>query len=221
MATFSKLQASIKLLHGDKAATIASLTSSFKEDYSHFATANNREALNQAVTELNKSPKDKAISEAISEAYKAGALTVGYVGARTGKFSAQSKEVQDVFNDAIVKACEAFNASLEACEAFKDKAPKTEADKVKAKEAKEAKAKEDKEALIVAMVQSGEIVRACDVKKIEDFAPVALIDALMLQGFDVEALKLECEALKRECEALKLENESLKASKKAKVKATA
>jgi hypothetical protein len=129
--------------------------------------------------------------------------------------------VKKTFLEAVTRACDAFSASLEACEAFRDKAPKSEAEKAKAKEDKEAKAKEDKEALITAMVQSGEIVRACDVKKLEDFSQVALIDALTLQGVDVSALMLENEALKTENETLKLENATLKTSRKVKAKATA
>lgn len=214
MSTTSRLQASIKLLHGDKGATLASLTASFREDYSHFATANNREALNMAVSELKKSPKDKAISEAISEAYKAGNLTVGYIGARTGKFSVQPEDIQATFNGAINKACEAFNSILESCEAFADKAPKTQAEKDKAKEDKAAKAKEATEATINAMIQAGEIVRACDVKKLEDMGQTALIDALVLLGVDVVAMQAAYAALTAE-------HAAMQTPKKAKAKALA
>jgi hypothetical protein len=236
MATFSKLQASIKLLHGDRGATLVTLTEGFREDFGHFARANNREALNQAIGELKKSPKDRAIADAISEGNRSAGLVEGYIGARTGKFASQPEDVQAKFNDALDRAVEAFQGSLEASDAFADKAAKTDAEKAKAKADKEAKAQANKEALITAMVQSGEIVRAVDIKTLADMSDGALILELIdrensLDEEGTHVVKLgglamfddvsrAYETLKAEYETLKAEYETLKTSKKVKAKAT-
>jgi hypothetical protein len=186
MATFSKLQALIKTIHGDRAATIAALSEGFREDFGHFVRANNSESIVLAVGELKKSEKDTAVLTAISEGRKAAGLVEGYIGARTGKFSSQPEDVQAKFNDALDRAVQAFTDSLNASYAFTEKAKKTDAEKAKAKEDKEAKAQANKEAMVTAMVQSGEIVRASDVHKLEDASTQSLLD--LLESRDSEAL---------------------------------
>ena len=183
MATFSKLQALIKTIHGDRAATIAALSEGFREDFGHFVRANNSESIVLAVGELKKSEKDTAVLTAISEGRKAAGLVEGYIGARTGKFSSQPEDVQAKFNDALDRAVQAFTDSLNASYAFTEKAKKTDAEKAKAKEDKEAKAQANKEAMVTAMVQSGEIVRASDVHKLEDASTQSLIAELMTRDF--------------------------------------
>lgn len=179
MAVKSALASFVSLMHGDRASTIDAATQAFIDDFAHFARANNREPLNVAIAALKKAPKDKAIVQAINDAYKASGLTVGYIGAKDGKFSAQPDSVQATFNDAIKVAGEAFKLSLESSVAFADKVAKTQEEKTKAKEERTAKASEALENAITAKVQAGELVRASDVKKLEDFHVSALFDALV------------------------------------------
>lgn len=217
MAIKSALGSFISLMHGDRASTIDAATQAFTDDFGHFARANNREPLNVAIAALKKAPKDKAMSQAINEAYKASGLTVGYIGASSGKFSAQSDSVQATFNDAIKVASEAFKQSLEASEAFAEKVAKTTEEKAKAKADKEAKATEATEALITAKVQAGELVRASDVKKLEDFHVSALFDALVsgcagdfetLGTYAAKLLSLATEATRKAQEVAAIRDEA-------------
>ena len=212
MAIKSALGSFISLMHGDRLATIEAATQSFSEDFGHFAKANNREPLNVAVATLKKSPKDRAITQAINEAYKASGLTVGYIGASSGKFTAQPDSVQAMFNDAIKAASEAFKQSLESSEAFAEKVAKTQEEKTKAKEEKAAKASEALENAITAKVQAGELVRSVDVRPFPQE--------------ELDCLKALVERLQAENTTLQAENETLQASlaaatAKAKAKKTA
>lgn len=202
MAIKSALASFVSLMHGDRASTIDAATQAFTDDFGHFARANNREPLNVAVAALKKSPKDKALAQAVNEGYKASGLTVGYIGASSGKFSAQPDSVQATFNDAIKTASEAFRQSLEASEAFAEKVAKTQEEKTKAKEEKAAKASEALENAITAKVQAGELVRSVDVRPF----PQEELDDLKLS---VETLKAELLAASEALQRLRAENETL------------
>lgn len=178
MATKSLLSSFIALLHGDRAATLTQAGEAFAGDFGHFARSNNREPLNEAVKTLKSSPKDKALSEAISQGYKAANLVTGYIGAQSGKWLAQSDDTRAPYEAAIVLAIDAFAAYLEASEAFADKTPKSADDKAKAKEAKADKAKEATNSLITELVKNGELVRAVDVKTIDDMSTSLLLETL-------------------------------------------
>lgn len=187
--SINALASFITLLHGDRVSTIEAAREAFSSDFGHFARSNNREPLNQAAKALAKSAKDKALSEAITAGYKASGLAVGYIGAQSGKFASQPDNIREGFEAAIIMASEAFKASLEASKAFAEKIKASEAEKALAKAAKETKQAEAKEALIVALVQSGEIVRTVDVKKITDFGYLALLEALeAVTASDITAL---------------------------------
>jgi len=195
MAIKSALASFVSLMHGDRASTIDAATQAFADDFGHFARANNREPLNVAIAALKKAPKDKAISQAINEAYKTSNLTVGYIGANSGKFSAQPDSVQATFNDAIKAASEAFKLSLESSEAFAEKVAKTQEEKTKAKEEKAAKASEALENAITAKVQAGELVRSVDVRPF----PQEELDRLKSL---VERLQAENEAMAKEIKVM-------------------
>lgn len=187
----SALLSFISLIHGDKLATIAAASEAFTSDYGHFARANNRDPLNDALKALKKTAKDKAIAQAINDGYTAGNLPAGYIGATTGKLSAQSDDVQAKYELAIVAASEAFKVSLESSEAFADKPVKTQEQKDAEKTQKAQKASEALENAITAKVQAGELVRASDVKPY----PQDEIDSLKAR---IEALQAENEALHNE-----------------------
>ena len=204
MAIKSALCSFISLMHGDRASTIDAATQAFTDDFGHFARANNREPLNVAIAALKKSPKDKALAQAINEGYKASGLTVGYIGATSGKFAAQPDNVQETFNAAIKAASEAFKLSLEQSEAFAERVAKTTEEKAKAKADKEAKATEATEALITAKVQAGELVRASDVRPF----PQEELDCLKAL---VERLQAEHATLQAEHATLQAEHATLQA----------
>lgn len=192
MARTFALASFIALMHGDRAETISQAAEAYATDYGHFARANNSEALTTAAKALGKGPKDKALSQAMVDGAKAAGLAVGYVGAHSGPFAKQPDDVRARYEGAIVAAVEAFTACLEAREAFAAKPVKSDADKAKAKADKEAKVSEANEALITAKVQSGELVRAADVKPLTAFGALPLCEALQaLISADPEALRPE------------------------------
>lgn len=191
----SALLSFISLIHGDKLATIAAASEAFTSDYGHFARANNRDPLNDALKALKKTAKDKAIAQAVNDGYTAGNLPAGYIGATTGKLSAQSDDVQAKYELAIVAASEAFKVSLESSEAFADKPVKTQEQKEAAKVEKAAKASEALENAITAKVQAGELVRSADVKPYPQE--------------EIDALKAHIETLSATVETLTAENTML------------
>jgi hypothetical protein len=158
----------INLIHRDATATVETLAATYSEAFEHFANNNNRDGLNNAVAKLGKTKTDAAILTAISEGYKASGLTVGRIGAVDGPWAKLAPEQQQPWIDATEKAKEAFKLSIVASNVFADKVAKTDEEKAKAKEAKEA--------MITAMIQSGEIVRSSDIRPF----PQEEIDALKL-----------------------------------------
>jgi hypothetical protein len=243
MAKIHALASFIALVHGDRVATLAHAGEAFALDFSHFAHSNNRVPLNEAVAALAKGPKDKAIGEAINAGYVASGLTIGYIGAQSGAFKNQPAETQAMYNEAIDKAVAAFALSLDTCEAFAEKAKKSDAEKATAKAEKEAKALEASEALITAKIQAGELVRATDVKALDQASSLALAEALHAmrdkgtispQAFALigdmvnldgviaqsDIYRAECEALRAECEALHFECATFRALTVKPVKAT-
>ena len=233
MAAKSALFNFIALVHGDRVATLATASEAFALDFGHFARSNNREPLNEAVKGLNKSPKDKAIGEAIAQGYKAAGLVIGYIGAQSGKFASQPDDVKAAFEAAIVQAVDAFTLSLNTCEAFATVLKKTVAERDAAKAAKADKASEAVAALINEKIKSGELVRSVDVHTVGQMADSLLLSELSgrendnhsinFEGFAFAQLSLatlanvtlsaEFDALKAEFDALKAEFDALKATK--------
>jgi hypothetical protein len=198
MAAKSALVSLISLIHGDKIATLSALTEAYASDYGHFARANNRDRLEDAAQVLGKSPKDKAIAQAMADGHTGGALVDGYIGARTGALSKQSAEIQAHYQGAIDKATDAFADSLEKSGAFDAPVKKTEEEKEKAKAEKAQKAQKAFDDAITAKIQAGELVRSENVRtelgqsELTD-AIVALINAGML---DKENAALITQAIK-------------------------
>jgi len=192
----------IRIAHRDSETLINEATLAFSKDFATFARSNNRGDLEVTVKELRKAGQDRAYAEAVTEGYKAANLVTGYIGAKAGKFSDQPADTQLTFNTATDRFTEAFRQSLIDSGLFVNPAPKTTEEKAKAKEAKETKAKEAKDAMITAMVQSGELVRAVDVKKLEDMGVLPLTDALRALGVDVDALQSSLTAVSAERDAL-------------------
>ena len=179
----------IRIAHRDSETLINEATLAFSKDFATFARSNNRGDLEVTVKELRKAGQDRAYAEAVTEGYKAANLVTGYIGAKAGKFSDQPADTQLTFNTAVERFTEAFKQSLIDSGLFVNPVPKTDAEKAKAKEAKETKAKEAKDAMITAMVQSGELVRAVDVKTIKDLSVFAMIDELSTREFSASALE--------------------------------
>lgn len=156
----SALRSVIGVFHRDPSTTVEALTVAFTADYSQFAKANNREPLNRAGESLNKSKADKAIADAITAGYKAGALVTGYVGAHSGPFAKQPDEVQAGYVEAIAKASASFRETLERSGAFVAKASKTDEEKAEAKAKAKAKAEAAVAKAINEKIQAGELFHA-------------------------------------------------------------
>ena len=177
----SALKAVIGVFHRDPSTTLEALSEAFTSDYSQFAKANNREPLNRAGESLNKSKADKAIAEAITAGYKAGALVTGYVGAHSGPFAKQSETVQVGYIEAIAKASASFRETLELSGAFVAKASKTDEEKAEAKAKAKAKADEAIAKAINDKIQLGELFHADSVGAavtLGELSTLALIDEL-------------------------------------------
>ena len=172
----------IRIAHRSPTAILNLLVDSYTADYSTFAKGNNRAPLEEAVKILTGSKLDKSIALAISKGYQEGGLTIGYIGAVTGKYSAQSVEVHEKYERAIELATAAFRVCMLDSGLFAEKPELSKAEKEKAKsEREEKKAKETAEQkanIINAAIVSGEVVRAEDVVAGASLGDAALIDTL-------------------------------------------
>ncbi len=168
----NNLYNAIRIAHRSPTAILNLLVESYGKDYSTFATGNNRAPLEEAVKILTGSKLDKALGLAISKGYEAGDLTVGYIGAVSGKYSAQPAETHAKYDGAIERATSAFRVALTDSGLFAEKTEATKEEKEKAKAEREEKkskeAAEQKAAILHAAVISGEIVMAKDVHPVPD-----------------------------------------------------
>ena len=175
----NNLYNAIRIAHRSPTAILNLLVESYGKDYSTFATGNNRGPLEEAVKILTGSKLDKALGLAISKGYEAGDLTVGYIGAVSGKYSAQPAETHAKYDGAIERATSAFRVALTDSGLFAEKEEKTKEEKEKAKaEREEEKAKkeaETKAAILHAAVVSGEVVRSADIVPAPDTHEMAAI----------------------------------------------
>ena len=169
----------IRVAHRSPTAILNLLIDSYEKDYTTFATGNNRAPLEAAVKILTGSKLDKALALAIAKGYEAGGLTVGYIGAVTGKYSAQPAETHAKYDGAIERATDAFRVTLLDSGLFAEKEEKSKEEKEKAKaEREEKKAKEaaeQKAAILHAAVLAGEVVRSQDVQPVPDTAEMVAI----------------------------------------------
>ena len=175
----NNLYNAIRIAHRSPTAILNLLVESYGKDYTTFATGNNRAPLEEAVKILTGSKLDKALALAISKGYEAGDLTVGYIGAVTGKYSAQPADVHAKYDGAIERATSAFRVALTDSGLFAEKTEATKEEKEKAKAEREEKrakeAAEQKAAILHAAVISGEVVRAADIVPAPDTHEMASI----------------------------------------------
>ena len=168
----NNLYNAIRIAHRSPTAILNLLVESYGKDYTTFATGNNRGPLEEAVKILTGSKFDKALGLAISKGYEAGGLTIGYIGAVSGKYSAQSAETHAKYDGAINDATSAFRVSLTDSGLFAEKEEKSKAqkeeEKAKREEEKAKKEAETKAAILHAAVVSGEVVMAKDVHPVPD-----------------------------------------------------
>ena len=177
----------IRIAHRSPTAILNLLVDSYQQDYTTFATGNNRGPLEEAIKILTGSKLDKALALAISKGYEAGGLTIGYIGAVTGKYSAQPAETHEKYDGATEKATAAFRVALIDSGLFAEKEEKSKAEKERAKsERDEKKAKEtaeQREAILNAAVVAGEVVRAESVHPVPDtHEMVDIVNSKILAG---------------------------------------
>ncbi len=183
----NNLYNAIRIAHRSPTAILNLLVESYSKDYTTFATGNNRAPLEEAVNILTGSKLDKALALAISKGYEAGGLTIGYIGAVTGKYATQPPEVHAKYDGAIERATSAFRVALTDSGLFAEKEEKSKAqkedEKAKREEEKAKKDAETKAAILHAAVISGEIVMAKDVHPVPDtFEMVTIIYNKIVAG---------------------------------------
>ena len=175
----NNLYNAIRIAHRSPTAILNLLVESYGADYRTFATGNNRAPLEEAVKILSGSKLDKALALAISKGYEAGDLTVGYIGAVSGKYSAQPADVHAKYDGATERATSAFRVALTDSGLFAEKTEATKEEKEKAKSEREEKkakeAAEQKAAILHAAVLAGEVVRAADIVPAPDTHEMASI----------------------------------------------
>lgn len=175
----NNLYNAIRVAHRSPTAILNLLVDSYTADYRTFATGNNRAPLEEAVKILTGSKLDKALSLAISKGYEAGGLTTGYIGAVSGKYSAQPPETHAKYDGATERATSAFRVALTDSGLFAEKEEKSKAqkedEKAKREEEKAKKDAETKAAILHAAVISGEVVRAADIVPAPDTHEMASI----------------------------------------------
>ena len=175
----NNLYNAIRIAHRSPTAILNLLVESYGKDYSTFATGNNRAPLEEATKILTGSKLDKALGLAISKGYEAGDLTVGYIGAVSGKYAVQPPETHAKYDGAIERATSAFRVALIDSGLFAEKEEKSKAqkedEKAKREEEKAKKESETKAAILHAAVLAGEVVRAADIVPAPDTHEMASI----------------------------------------------
>ena len=176
----NNLYNAIRIAHRSPTAILNLLVESYEKDYTTFATGNNRAPLEEAVKILTGSKLDKALALAIAKGYEAGGLTIGYIGAVSGKYAIQPSETHAKYDGAIELATSAFRVALTDSGLFAEKEEKSKAqkdeEKAKREEEKAKKEAETKAAILNAAVVAGEVVRAKDVHPVPDtFEMVTII----------------------------------------------
>ena len=195
----NNLYNAIRIAHRSPTAILNLLVESYAADYRTFATGNNRAPLEEAVKILTGSKLDKALGLAISKGYEAGDLTIGYIGAVTGKYAIQPSETHEKYDGAIERATSAFRVALTDSGLFAEKEEKSKAqkedEKAKREEEKAKKEAETKAAILHAAVISGEVVRAADIVPAPDLSGMVAIvcnniAAGLLSVADLEVLRV-------------------------------
>lgn len=177
----SNLNTTIMLMHGDKGATLQALKDAFRADFTLYIKGNNS-ALKDARLNLKNSPKDKAIEHAITSGQQAGGKAY-YIAPKGVKYDQQSAEDLVMWQQHIEDACDAFNAVLDASNAW-DKKILTETEKQERADKKAAKALESANAIIT---QRGLV----DPKTIRPFTAIELMEQAMHAIANNECSKIQ------------------------------
>lgn len=194
-----------RLATGGALVTLAA--EAFSADLMHYITANNDQCLTESIGALPmggdkvKGKQYKALGDAIARAFKAAQASLpderGFVSAGRGGFAAQPADFRAPYLAAHAQAVALFGEVLTESGAFADRTPlsaeEKEAKKAEKEEAQALVVAEKAQALIDAKVEAGELVKRENVRKLADFAPVALIEQLAtlthaLSAEDVQAL---------------------------------
>lgn len=162
----SNLNTTIMLMHGDKGATIQALKDAFKADFTLYIKGN-AGALKDARLNLKNGLKDKAIENAITAGQQAGGKAY-YIAPKGIKFDQQPAEDLAMWQNHITEACAAFDAALDASDAW-DKKILTDAEKQERADKKATKALEAANAIIA---QKGLV----DPRSVRPFTHVELIE---------------------------------------------
>ncbi len=162
----SNLNTTIMLMHGDKGATLQALKDAFRADFTLYIKGNSS-ALKDARLNLKGSPKDKAVEHAITSGQQAGGKAY-YIAPKGVKYDQQPAEDLVMWQQHIEDACAAFNAALDASNAW-DKKALTETEKQERADKKAAKALESANAIIA---QRGLI----DPRTVRPFTTVELLE---------------------------------------------
>lgn len=208
MSTTMTLSQFIRARASKGTAATAEAAEAFETSAMFLITANSDQELTKALNDLPKGKTGKivagqfaAIGEAIGAAVKAMRDVLpdgaGWIGSKNGPFSKATKEARAPYLLALATAKDAFTASLAASGHFNDVVPKTAEEKEAAKAAKaaeaETKAAEAKAAIKKALIESGEVVPADSIVKVDDCATSMLVDILVrrdLATFSSETLAL-------------------------------
>lgn len=218
-----------RLATGGALVTLAA--EAFSADLMHYITANNDQCLTESIGALPmggdkvKGKQYKALGDAIARAFKAAQSSLpdgrGFVSAGRGGFAAQPADFRAPYLAAHAQAVALFGDVLTESGAFADRTPlsaeEKEAKKAEKEEAQALVVAEKAQALIDAKIDAGELVKRENVRKLADFAPVALIEQLAtlthaLSAEDVQALAdVLAQARKAQKAAEKLAAEKLAA----------
>lgn len=218
-----------RLATGGALVTLAG--EAFASDLMHYITANNDQCLTESISALPmggdkvKGKQYKALGDAIARAFKAAQASLpdgrGFVSAGRGGFASQSAEFRAPYLAAHAQAVALFGDVLTESGAFAERvalsAEEKEAKKAEKEEAQAFVVAEKAQALIDAKIDAGELVKRENVRKLADFAPVALIEQLAtlthaLSADDVQALAdVLAQARKAQKAAEKLAAEKLAA----------
>lgn len=193
----SKINTIIMLSHGDKGATIEALKDAFKSDITTYIRGN-KSALLDARQNLKNTPKDNAISEALTSGIRAAGVAY-YIAPKGVKFDAQSPDDLAMWNDHIEAGCEAFNASLDASTAW-DKVVRTDEEKQKAKAKKEAKDLERVNAQVASLgLVDPKTIRPFNASEIQS----VYIDEVIAGSYSMDQLQVVMQHLKDAISILK------------------
>lgn len=181
----SNINTIIMLMHGDKGATVQALKDAFKADFTLYIKGNSS-ALKDARVNLKNTAKDKAIENALTAGQQAGGKAY-YIAPKGVKYDQQSADDLAMWAGHISDACTAFDACIDASEAW-DKKVLTAEEKQERADKKAAKALEMANALIA---QKGLV----EPSSIRPFTSAELVEQTIHEVVQGECSKAQLQAL--------------------------